>query len=339
MNSFVPIIESKFIKHLQILRTILSYLVLQFHCYDISLTKNKIIIGSINAIKFYVPSFYVISFFFSYKTFIFRNITKIKMRLERFIIPYLTYSILFSILNHIIHYNNYILTFRNLASQLISGMGICNSFWYLCNLIFIFIFFSIIILIFKENTLFIIQLIGIFGYLFNYYIYYNDLFCSYEEIIRLLFHNITRVLFYGSLGISLASIIDLNLLQKNRKKSIFFALFIIYLIRDYNLIYKEFYYLKEIIIGITALSLFILFFVFPFDNINQNNKKIIISLTNYSGGIYYLHIQLWRLLQIKFIMMKNKELLGCLINYLICYFICFIGTKLFRNSKFKYLFN
>ena len=155
---------------IQLLRTILSYLVLQYHCYNINLTKNKILTGTINAIRFYVPTFYVISYYFSYNTFKFRNITKIKLRLERFIIPYFTYSILFSILNHIIHYNNYIFSYYNLISQLISGLGIYSAFWYLCNLIFSFIFFSIIIFIFQKNTLFIIQLIGIFGYLCNYFI-------------------------------------------------------------------------------------------------------------------------------------------------------------------------
>lgn len=346
MNEYINLInvekkklEIKFNYGIQLLRTILSYLVLQYHCYDINHTKNKILRKSIQSIGFYVPTFYIISYYFSYKIFKLKNINKIKLRLERFLIPYIIYTFLFYLINNLISYNNLRFSIKDLFFQFISGIGIYTAFWFLCNLISTFIFFSIISLIFKKNILFIIQIIGLFGYLCNNYIFFNDFFASYKIQFRILFLNFTKVLFYGAIGISLASIIDLDTLKRNKKKAMFFSLFIIYLIRDYDKIIKIFYYLREIVIGITSVSVFIFFLTIPLENINKKIKQIIIIITKYSGGIYYLHIQLWRILRIKMIIIKNKQLSGCWILFTLCYIICFLGTKILGNTKFKYLFN
>ena len=324
---------------IQLLRTILSYLVLQYHCFDYNLAKNKILRKSIEAIEFYVPIFFIISYYFSYKIFKFKNINKIKLRLERFLIPYIIYTPFFYILNNSIHFKNKRFTFKDLFFQFISGIGIYTAFWFLCNLILTFIFFSIISLIFEYNFLFVIQLSGILGYLCNNYIFYNHLFVSYKMQFRPLFLNYTKTLIYGAIGISIASTIDIPKLKRNLKKTIFINLFVIYIIRDFDKIFREFYYLKTLIIGLTSVNVFIFFFIIPFENINKKIQNIIIILTKYSGGIYYLHTQLWRILRIKFTIIKNKQLSGCLINFLLCYQICFLGTKILGKTKLKYLFN
>ncbi len=90
--------------------------------------------------------------------------------------------------------------------------------------------------------------------------------------------------------------------------------------------------------GIASISFFYFFSVIP----NLNNKKIISmisAITNYTGGIYYLHTILWRLLRKKIQIFKRKTLFGCFLNYFICYFICFLGDKHFEKSNLKYLFN
>ena len=54
-------------KGIQILRMILSYLILQFHYYNIHQTNNKILRFCFSAVFFYVPIFFIISYYFSYK--------------------------------------------------------------------------------------------------------------------------------------------------------------------------------------------------------------------------------------------------------------------------------
>ena len=77
----------------------------------------------------------------------------------------------------------------------------------------------------------------------------------------------------------------------------------------------------------------------PLDNIkNKKINQLIIVITNYTGGVYYLHTKIQDILSPKLLIIKNKTLIGCLLNYIICYNICLIGIKIFGKTKLKYLF-
>ena len=106
--------------------------------------------------------------------------------------------------------------------------------------------------------------------------------------------------------------------------------------KDNKKIFNEFYYLKLYIIGLVSSSLFIIFLILPFDNINSEKIKFIIkNITNFTGGVYYLHRK------IKLIIMSlliKRTIFSCVIIYIICYFICSIGIKIFGKTKLKYLF-
>ena len=74
--------------------------------------------------------------------------------------------------------------------------------------------------------------------------------------------------------------------------------------KDYLLIIIKFYYLRYIMNGIGAISFFILFSMIP----NSNNKKILsmfLLITKYTGGVYYLHIIIWKVFKIKIEIYKN----------------------------------
>ena len=326
---------------IQILRTILSYLILQFHCYNIKLTNNKILILLIQAFHFYVPTFYIISFFFSYNIIKLKIINKIKLRIERILIPYLIWPFLFFLMKNIKYYiygeKKYML--KDLIIQYLTGKRIYEIFWYLCNLILSFILYCIIALLYENKFLLIIQLIGIVGSLYYPYHYYNKLFNKYIKEIRTLIQDFSKVLFYGAIGASLSSIKLINNLQKYRARTIFFCLYVLFLIRDFLQIINLFFYLRCIIFGIGALTIFILFLILPLDNIkNKSCHLLIIHLTNYSGGVYYLHLKVKEILNNKLIIVKNGTLVGCFLNYILCYFICFLGIKVFGGTILKYLF-
>ena len=77
----------------------------------------------------------------------------------------------------------------------------------------------------------------------------------------------------------------------------------------------------------------------PFDVKNNEKKDFIIKhMTNYTGGIYYLHTKINNILSSKLLIMKNKTFIGCILNYLLCYSICFLGIKTLRKTQLKYLF-
>ena len=98
--------------------------------------------------------------------------------------------------------------------------------------------------------------------------------------------------------------------------------------------------LRIFIIDIVSSGLFINFSILPFDKIKNNNIIFFIKqITSYTGGIYYLHPEIYNIFKNYIRQIKNKTFLGIISNYLICYFVCFLGTKIFGKTVFKYLFN
>lgn len=317
-------------KGIQILRMLLAYLILEFHCYNIKHTKLQLIIVSYRVHIFCVPTFYVISYYFSYKILKLKNINKIQLRIKKIIIPYIIWPIIFFLIN-----NNF--SIKNLCIQLLIGKRIYNVLWFQCILIFSFIFLSIITLSLRHNFVYIIQLVGISGYI--YINLNNNFYMKYNSEIKILIEDFFRGLFFATIGISISFFGGINYFKINRKKSILFSLFILFLIKDFFILINKYHYLRNLILGLVSISLFILFSTLSSDN--NNNKflnKIIIQITNYTGGIYYLHYKIRDILSHILIIIKNKTLFGCIINYIICYFICFMGFKAFKKTNLKYLF-
>jgi len=318
----------------------MSFFILLSHCFNIRLTNNKTIIIICKESQIYVTTFYLISYFFSYKTLKLKNINGIKLKLKRFLIPYIIWPIFIFLFNNILYnYGIYIdhYNIKDLFIQLITGKRIHYVFWFQCNLIFTFILFSIISLKNQNDCLFTMQIFGIAGYFYHSINFHLKLFEDYIFEIKTLIQDFGKVLFYSSIGLTLASLIDINNLKKKRRKKILFSLIGIYLIKDISFIKKNLIDLILIIREIAAISSFILFSMIP----DLNNKKIysiIYQITNYSGGVYYLHTMIWKILQRKMNIFKKRTLNSCFLNYIICYLICFVGEKIFAKSNLKYLF-
>lgn len=142
----------------------------------------------------------------------------------------------------------------------------------------------------------------------------------------------------------MGSIISLkyNILKKYFSTFSYFVLtFIIFVLFQYNIfIYQPGFRYPNVSLNIFAsTNIFVFFSSLPLDKI-KNEKCILIirNFTNFTGGIYYIHI-IFRDYLIKYIIFfKKRNYSASLIIYIICYFICFIGSKSFKNNKLKYLF-
>ena len=335
--------KNDFNNGIQILRMILSYLILQLHCYKIDKNTCEFLKFCIRANLFYVSTFYIISYYFSYKIINSKNINQIKLRLQRILIPYLLLPIIFFIFNNIEYcfFGGNKIIFKDLFIQFLTGQRMHNVFWFQCNLIATFILFSIIRFLIKSfNYVFYIQFFGICGSIYySFDLKYHFFSSKYLYEARTLFHDFPKVLFYTSIGITLASIIDINI-KIHRKKILFFSIFNFYLLKDFVILINEpFFYLRTFIIGSGSISLFLLFSMIPLDYIsNKEINRIIRQITSYTGGVYYFHFKVRDFLNNKFIIVKSETLLGCFLNYIICYILCFFGIKVFGKTKLKYLF-
>ena len=224
--------------------------------------------------------------------------------------------------------------------QFIIGRPYQYVLWYQFNLIFITIFFIIISFIFQRNFLFILEVLGLISYILQYssfnYLYFHKysfyIFCSVGLIIELIPIAVT--------GLFLSSIQIISLFQENSIKAIIISILSLFIVKKYDIfnnILGNMY--QGLLVNVCAILLFIIFSQISFNYIKS--RKIIIfimQITKYTGGIYYIHGIIGFYLKYIILLIKNKTIVGCLIIYLICYLICFLGIRIFKSNKFRYLF-
>ena len=321
---------------LQILRVLLCFWVVLFHC--LRYYKNSFLKMILHK-KYHVPCFFFLSFYYFFPIIKQINIIKMRNRLERLFVPYLIWPIFIWFFNNalylLIKTNRFgrILLFQELKIQLIVGRKFFIQLWYLFNLLFLTFFFFILHYFFKNHFFKLISVFGIFCYYFQYSKYkYNFLF-SYKDSIR---NSVGH--FIESFPISVCSFIlySNNIIQFLKFHRII-SLISISIILIIIFIYGEPDTYSGIEKNIFASLAFIEFYLIPLDKFNNNLVNSIITIiTNYTQGIYCLHTITKYYLLLYFELRSNFYI--CIIIYIISYIISFFGFKLFKTNKLKYLF-
>ena len=324
---------------IQILRMLSCLWIVLIHCCKI---RNNILKILLQKKGFHVPNFLIISFYFFYDKLYLRNIKKIKIRFERLLIPYIIIPIIIFILNNFFFVINGKslygkLTFFDLIKQLIFGARFHCNFWFQFYAIFLSTFFIIIALIFKNNFLFILQLILIICYALQYSALVFNYFITFKERAYQLMGVIVEAIPFAVTGLTLASYNSINEI-KEKKKIIFINIIVLFFIIKYDIFKTS----RGIIypgidLNVGGICLFICFSFITFKK-KSRFLFIINHITNYTGGIYYYHILVMYILKNKISFIGNKNMLGGFIIYITCYFICFIGIRIVGKTKLKNLF-
>ena len=119
----------------------------------------------------------------------------------------------------------------------------------------------------------------------------------------------------------------------------FIMFFIIYIIFCYDIfIHQPGFWYGQVSMNIfSSIVLFITFISFPFNDVKNNKLKFIIKiLTSFTGGIYYIHTRVRDFLRKVSFFFNQRSYFSSFIIYILCYLICFIGNKIFKNYKIKY---
>ena len=327
---------------LQLLRAICSFLIVVCHVYDFDRLHHKIILGKN---RYYVITFFYISFYFSYNSLASRNIPKIKARFKRMLIPYIIWPLLFYLndkFNHYYYKKEEKYNYKYLYYQLITGCKIHGIFWFLFDLIFLTLFFTIIVFLFKKIFIFVLFIFTIFIYYFFYSNYANILiFNKYKKVPA---HHAIRpnleFFIFAFTGFYLSSIQFINKLYKYRiLSSIVSIVSLIFYVKYYNAYFKKIIFFKGVIRDILVTFFFIIFSMLPFDKIdNVYILNVLNKITRFTGGIYYIHVKLGDFCGLYFSIIRHRHFKGCFLLYTICYLACFIGTLIFRKTSLKYLF-
>lgn len=325
---------------LEVLRFFLSFWVLVYHCGSI---KNNLIRKMLFNRAFHVPTFIIISFYFTYNKILNKNINKLKERFERLYFPFIIWPLIIWIFNNFLYFVFRFgkrLEIRHLIMQFIIGRPYQFVLWYQFNVIFITIFFVIISFIFHKKFLLILQIIGLLSYIMQYS-YYNFIF--FHKFNNYIYHSVGLIIEIFPIavtGLSLSSIDFINLLHKNNINAILLSLLSLFIVKKYDIFNNIIGNLYQgIKLNVSSIFLFIIFSQISFKYIKS--KKIIDfikGLTKFTGGIYYIHIIIAYYMGKIFLLIRNKTIIGCIIIYLICYLICFLGIKISKSNRFRYLF-
>ena len=328
---------------LQILKMLLSFWVVVIHSYFF--VGKKQLKKHFNEKMFHVPTFMFISFYFFYNHLATKDNFKIIQRLKRLFIPYVIWPFIYLIIddsiNKIFGIKNFKkeLSLKDYFYQIILSERYYASFWYMNIVLFLSILFSIIAYIFKTYFLFIIQLLGFFPYILHHCGIYN--FLRKHNIFRLCLVLLIQIAPISIIGLTSGSVNLINFL-----KQCYFRILIISFISLICLIkfdifppHDGFLYPRVELNTLGAINLFIFFSSLPFEtNLSKHINIFIKNISNNTGGIYYIH-NFCRGYLLKFIIpIRNGTFLGSIILYIICHFICFIGSKIFENNSLKYLF-
>lgn len=147
-----------------ILRVCLSFMVIMDHLYD-----HKKYEKYTYFFYYHIPTFFLISFFFSFKTFY--NINKIKARFERIMIPYFSWCFINWIFNIIYFYlfkRKYHISLLYFINNLVNGHVFNCALWFQNILIQLTIIFSIVTLLFNNISMYILISLGILAYILQY---------------------------------------------------------------------------------------------------------------------------------------------------------------------------
>ena len=287
--------------------------------------------------------FFILSFYFNYNLFLNREIKKIKQRFRRLLIPYFFWPIIIWILNNIFYFILKIklkISFKSLIIQYLTGHSLLIVCWFHYNLIFSTLLMIIIEFLFIKDIIFILFFIDISAYFMQYSNYNYILFSKYNNNKKYSFGRFFEIIPFCITGYILASLNIIIYLKKIRIKAIYLNTLILVLIINYNIFNNiEGFYYQGIKLHIISVNIFIFISLIPPDNVkNIYIIKFIKIITNYTSGIYFLHIPIKYYFQNYIQLIKKQTLGGCIIIYIICYFICFFGIKFFGKSIIKNLF-
>lgn len=328
-----------------ILKVILALDVVRQHCFNPKTTKNKIILLYFANRLVHVPSFFILSFYFSHKELILTNFNLLYKRLQRLLIPYIGWPLIIYFLNNFLLQKIFIsikyIPFKNLKNQILWSFNFTGQLWFLWDLIAMTILFFTIILIFRKYHLFILQLLAIFAYVLQYSGYNMKFYYFLNIDKRECLGRLMEIAPYASMGFSLASFKVIDYIQKSKIKTFIFSILIFNLVEKYNVFtnIKGITY-QGILLNVRSVCLIFIFSFFPSEKIK--NTKVIYILkyfTNYTAIVFYLHITVFKYFRGFIEPINNRTFLGCIYIYLICYSISFLFMKIFGKTILRNLFS
>ena len=310
---------------IELLRFLLCLWIVIIHCSSLKPKFEKYLSKS-----FHVPTFILISFYFYYNILKKRIISKIILRFQRLLFPYILWPIIDLIINNFLFsilstsQFNKKLTFTDLYIQILMAGRFFPSFWFHFNLLFLTLIFTIITFMFIQFISNILISLAILSFYFHYSRLNFYIFKDYKKFVGYNMGSLVEMMPFATLGCFLNSI---NVLAKTKFYSIynsiylnFNLIFILFLLFEYEIFvhYIGLRYPDILLNSFGASTLFLLFGFMQIEKIkNEKFNSIIKNITKYTGGIYYIHVIIRDYLQKYLFYFRKRHFFSSLIIYLL----------------------
>jgi fucose 4-O-acetylase-like acetyltransferase len=264
---------------------------------------------------FHIPTFFLMSFYFTQKTLSSSNYKKKFKRFERLCIPYFLWPIIIYFLNKLlIKYSitQNVITKQDLKIQLLYGGGKMNLsvMWYQWDLIFLTICFNLITFIFRKHYNFVLIIIAITCYIYQYNGKNVLYFYKYKDYRQYIYGRVMELAPLSVIGFFISSSGIINYFRKFRLEVIFSCIYLLYFLYNYEIFNNvKGYYYSGMLLFFSPICIFFAFAMFPSEKLNYwIIQKIIKQLTNYTAGVYFLHLLVYYHFSQYIIQSKNKTL-------------------------------
>lgn len=334
----------KFNAGIALLKIWMIYEVLVFHCWTTDDPTGGLTFFVFDARLLAVPVFFMIAAYFG-GTKVFSG-EGFKKRSIRLLVPHIFWSVFFFVALIVfdkIFSTEYIHGISDLGLELVTGGADYNvPLWFTVDLFLLTAVYLAIGKVIKNDTVKIIiySALGITGIAMQYAEVMVNALLGQSEAVSYMLGRIPEMLPFMSIGIIFAHFDVLNKL----KKRWYITAIICALVFVANYIYtfvplvRHFWYggLRTLIL---SLSLFVFFYVLPFDGISDKAKEIIAKLSAPVMGVYYIHYPIAEIFKDMIIpedFAYNHVFIVITLVFVICYAISFL-ISLIPNSFVKKL--
>lgn len=333
---------------ISLLRIFLCFGVILCHFWDEE-NCSKFLIPFLLTRSLSVPSFMLISFYFTSSLFSSKSNNNITQRIVRLYFPLIAwafiYYIVFSLADCIFQID-YVNGISDLFYQILFGHTLNVSMWYQCVCIYLTLIFYFICHFFpsKIKTVIII-LISFVSIYFQYSGINYSVFSKLPDFCSNTLGRFCEMFPYASLGLLLSKV-DIQKLYGlfSIKKKFWISLSFLVLF-NISLFFPIFPETEGFVYSgfnkiFQTLFLFLFAFFLPLDCISEKKKSFFNSISQFTAGIYCSHKMTgFACLYITGLLnLPKNTFLGCIVLYIISFIFCYI-INLIPNKYTKLLVN
>lgn len=329
---------------LSLLKMLLAFEVLLGHFADWKEYDPRYVWPFRELVSLAVPCFVIISFFFLANSFLSRDEGKFKSRMEKLLIPQIGWAFIYYVIYLVIDLTLHVGLhegFMDLVWQLLTGHSryLNATMWYQVDIIVIsFIFYLIFKFFDNKKALVTLLLLMLFCYFLQISGINVALFGELIFELKYPLGRIAEVIPFAVIGflIQYFKVFD----RIKRYRYIIMPLCVVLFMAGFYVpwpVFKDFGF-SGFAKPYLALCIVTFAYMVPLEYVSLSIKKAILTISNYSLGIYCIHRLINTLMNVFVPSFQIGSFERCIVLYIVCYFVCMLIDKI-GNKKISSLVN